>query len=94
MATTTKRVFCEECRKDVSYTAFSRMDTQRHRGIEVECDVLVALCDVCDNEVYIGAILVANMDALQKAYEGYVGAIQVANTNALQKAYEKVQGGL
>ena len=51
-----KKAFCEECRKDVSYSIIQRIENHNLKGDDIEYEASIAVCDKCNSDVYVGEL--------------------------------------
>jgi len=63
-----KITFCENCRKDVSFSIKENKETHTFKGEDIEFTETTALCDKCGSNVFVAEFHDANLKALYDAY--------------------------
>jgi len=64
----TNNTFCEECRKNVSYTVKEKKLEGEVKGVKYTYHGKEAHCDECDSEVYVAEIMDDNLKALYDVF--------------------------
>jgi putative zinc finger/helix-turn-helix YgiT family protein len=82
-----KMTFCEECRKDVSYSIETVTMKAKLKGEEYEFAGKKALCGECGNEVYVADIENENLKALYGAYRQKNGIISLEKIMEIPQKY-------
>lgn len=82
-----KKVFCEECRKDVAYTVTDIIMNEKLKDETYEFKGKVAFCQECGAEVYVSEIEDDNLKVLYDAYRKRHGIISLEKILELPKKY-------
>ena len=64
----TKITFCENCRKDVSFSTKENFATRSLKGDCIEFVEILALCEKCNEPVFVSEFMDLNLKALYDAY--------------------------
>lgn len=82
------RVFCPECRKEVSYKITERPAVQQLKGKDYSFTEKVAFCDDCGSELFIDALSEENMKRLYLKYREANGIISLEKIREISARYK------
>lgn len=84
------KMFCSECRNDVTYSIKPQKMTNTIRGRVYEYNGEIAYCDACGKEIYIPEINDSNLKAL---YDVYRLQNEIVSTDMISGILEKYNIG-
>ena len=78
--------YCPFCRKDVEYKIEKRKISE-FKGVEIDSYESVAVCNICNQELYIDEIEIENNQRIYKAYRKKANIISPKDIIELRKKY-------
>ncbi|OLS02470.1 type II TA system antitoxin MqsA family protein [Tissierella creatinophila] len=64
----TKGVYCSNCNKNVNYNTRGEI-IESYKGYEVNVEEIIAVCNICDNDIYVSEIESENFERLYNKYK-------------------------
>ncbi len=81
------KVYCPYCKKEVEYKIEKR-DVKEFRGIEVNTYENVAVCEKCNNDLYVNEIENENNERIYEAYREKTNIIKPQDIINLREKYD------
>ena len=78
--------YCPFCRKDVEYKIEKRKISE-FKGVEIDSYESVAVCNICNQDLYIDEIEIENNQRIYKAYRKKANIISPKDIIGLRKKY-------
>lgn len=82
-----RSVMCEHCRESVEYKVFSREVNEEVDGVMINYTEEYAVCNNCNNEIYIGEIHDRNLYKFNEAFKISSGIITISETEEILSKY-------